>query len=102
MKVTGENLLLADPIIRKETIGSLGVGPVLARQRNAGSHGALHALHKLAQPLAQTLVRKPTFGNLTIKPCVCLNGTVLRDSVPDDKESRMIHAPQEMWVIESR
>lgn len=33
LKVTGENLLLADPVIGKEPTGRLGVGPILARQR---------------------------------------------------------------------
>src|SRR5690606_2496839 len=102
-EVTGKDLLLADALIGKEAIGCLGISPVLAGQRNARTHGALHSLHELAEPFAQTLIRKPTTGKLTTKPCVCrsVHGTVLRDSVPD-KESRAIHAEQELWVIESR
>jgi hypothetical protein len=92
LEVTGEDLLLADAVIRKEAIGCLSVGPVLARQRNACSH----SLHEPAESFAQTLIRKPTIGKLTIKRCVCrsVHGTV------PDKESWAIHAPQELWVIE--
>jgi hypothetical protein len=33
LKMTGQNVRLADPIIGEKAIGSLGVGPILANQR---------------------------------------------------------------------
>src|SRR5215216_6782082 len=40
LKMTGQNVRLADPVIGEKAIGSLRVGPILANQRNALPHGA--------------------------------------------------------------
>jgi hypothetical protein len=34
LKMTGQNVRVADPAIREKAIGGLGVGPILANQRN--------------------------------------------------------------------
>jgi hypothetical protein len=34
LKMAGQNVRLADPAIREKAIGGLGVGPILANQRN--------------------------------------------------------------------
>lgn len=77
-KMTGENLLLADPVIRKEAISRLRVGPIPARQRNAFSPGALHPFQQPTHPLAQTLIRERTIRKLAIKPGISrsVHGTV--------------------------
>src|SRR5260370_899965 len=70
LKVTGEDVRLADPVVGEKAIGRLGVGPILADQRNALPHGAPDLRHQLAEPLVQALVRKTAASKLAIKPCV--------------------------------
>jgi len=73
LKVTGQDVCLADPDVRKEAVGGLGIGPVLAYRRNALAHGASH--HDCAQPLLQPLVGKPAarellFNHASSPPCM--------------------------------
>ena len=68
LKVTGQDVRFADPVVGEKTIGRLGVGPILADQRNALPHGAPDLRHQLAKPLVQTLVCKTAASELTIKP----------------------------------
>ena len=53
LKMTGQNVRLADPVIGEKAIGSLGVGPILADQRNALPHGAPDLRQQFAEPLAK-------------------------------------------------
>src|SRR5712692_6850788 len=70
LKITCQDLRLTDPLIGEEAIGRLGVCPILAGQRNARPHGAVHSLQQLAQSLVQTHVGKSAASKLAIKPCV--------------------------------
>ena len=97
LKVTGQNIRLVDPIVGQKAIGRLGVGPVLADQRNALAHGAPDLRHQLAEPLAQALVGKTAASKLAINPRVGFPvhwHRSPRDSVPD-KESRPIPVMQQ-------
>jgi hypothetical protein len=58
LKVTGQDVRLADPVVGEKAIGRLGVGPILADQRNALSHGAPDLRHQPSEPLVQALVRE--------------------------------------------
>src|SRR5258708_32679236 len=69
LKVTGQNVRLADPVIGEKAIGGLGVGPILANQRNALRHGAPELRQQFSEPLVQTLVREAAASKLAIKPC---------------------------------
>jgi len=97
LKVTGQNVRLADPVVGEETIGRFGVGPVLADQRNALAHGAPDLRHQLAQPLVQALVGETAASKFVIKPRIGSPGHWHRspcESVPE-KESRSIPATQQ-------
>lgn len=54
--MAGQNVRFTDPVVGEKTIRSLGVGPVLAHQRNAFAHGALDLRYQFAEPLVQALV----------------------------------------------
>src|SRR5207247_3204713 len=73
LKVACQNVRLTDPVVGEKTIGSLCVGPILANQRNAFSHGAPDLRHQFAEPLAQALVGNAAARELTIKPCASLS-----------------------------
>lgn len=88
LKVTAQNVRLADPVVGEEAIGCLRVGPILADQRNAFAHGVPDLRQQSAEPFVQTLVREPTAGNLRIKPRSTAPESVL------DKESHAIRAGQ--------
>lgn len=79
---------------------SLGVGPVLAHQRNAFAHGASDLRSLFAEPIVEALVGKAAASELAIKPCVgsCLHWHRPMRIVPD-KESRAIPAMQ--WFVHS-
>src|SRR5216684_1254475 len=66
LKMTRQNIRLADPLVGEKTIGRLGVGPVLAHQRNALAHGAPNLRHQFMEPLVQALVGKTAASELTI------------------------------------
>ena len=68
LKMTGQNVRLADPVIGEKAIGGLGVGPILANQRNALPHGALDLGQQLAEPLAKPRVAKFAPGGFSINP----------------------------------
>jgi hypothetical protein len=94
LKMTGQNIGLADPIIGKKTIGRLRVGPILADQRNALPHRISHPRDQFAKPPFQTLVSKMTSGNLPLKPTnLFFAHRTAPDSVPG-KESHAIRAGQ--------
>ena len=96
LKMTGENVRLADPVVGEKTICGLGISPVLAHQRDALAHGAPDLRHQFAEPLIQALVDKTAASKLAIKPCVVFpvhRHRSSRESVPD-KESRSIPVTQ--------
>ena len=70
LKMAGQDLRLADPIIGEEAVGCLRVRPVLARERQACPDRARHALDEFAQALAQTLIHEDASGELALPPRV--------------------------------
>jgi hypothetical protein len=40
LEATGQDVRIADPVVGQKSIGRVGIGPVLADQRNALAHGA--------------------------------------------------------------
>jgi hypothetical protein len=70
LKVTGQNVRLADPVIGEKAIGSLGVGPILANQRNALPHGAPDLSQQFAESVAKPRVAKFAPGSFSINPTV--------------------------------
>ena len=48
VEMAGEDLGLADRLVREEAIGGLGVGPILAGQRDGRTNRACHLLEELA------------------------------------------------------
>jgi hypothetical protein len=97
LKMTSENLPFADPPIGEEAIGGLCGRPVLARQRQARSHGPFQLFEQLVQPLGQTLICERAAGKLLIEPSRAfvrqVHGTPPYNRVPD-KESCSIHPRQ--------
>jgi hypothetical protein len=67
-KVTGQDVCLVDPVIGKETVCGLGIGPILADQWNALPHGASDLRKQFAQPFVQTFIREITASKLFIQP----------------------------------
>lgn len=63
-----EDLGLADPLVGEEAVSRLGVGPVLASQRNALAHGVAHPLQQRPQSLVQTRISEAAAGSLPIEP----------------------------------
>ena len=85
LKMTGQNVCLADPVIGEKAIRSLGVGPILANQRNALPHGAPDLGQQLAEPLAKPRVAKFAPGGFSINPTFasgCRTGSAPRQSIP--------------------
>jgi hypothetical protein len=68
LKMTGQNVRLADPVIREKSIGSLGVGPILANQRNALPHGAPDLGQQFAESITKPRIPKFTSGGFSINP----------------------------------
>jgi hypothetical protein len=108
LKMSAQNIGLADPVVGEKAIGRLRVGPILADQRNALPHRTSHPRDQLAEPPFQPLVHKVTSRNLLVKPCVLVHRIrprigaeqrITRDS------RRAIGLPSggyDLWVIESR
>ncbi|MGY3079419.1 hypothetical protein ACVWZZ_005827 [Bradyrhizobium sp. LM6.10] len=48
LKMVGQNVRFADPVIREEAVGCLDIRPILADERNALSHGASNLHEQLA------------------------------------------------------
>jgi hypothetical protein len=61
-EVAGQNIGFADSIIAKETIGRLGVGPVLAGSKCSAAYFARQLLQQLSQRFAVAYILKLTFG----------------------------------------
>jgi hypothetical protein len=66
--VTSQDIRLADRIIRQESIGRLGVGPILANQRNALSHSTTDLRQQFAKPAAKPRMPKFASSDFPINP----------------------------------
>ncbi len=66
--MTGQNVRLANPVIGEKAIGRLGIGPILANERNALTHSAPDPLKQFAEPLAKPRILKFASDNLSINP----------------------------------
>src|ERR1035441_9867740 len=69
-KVTSQNVGFADPLIAKETIGSLRVGPVLASPRRSRAYFTRQLLQQLSQSLAVADILKLASHHLIVYPCI--------------------------------
>jgi hypothetical protein len=67
-EMAGQNVGFADPVIREEAIGSLGVGPILADQWNTLPHGAPHLSQQFAEPFAKPRILKFAPSGFSINP----------------------------------
>lgn len=67
-KVASEDVRFADSIVAKETLGRLGVGPVLAGPRRSGAYLPRQLLQQLSRPLAVTHILKRPSHNLIVYP----------------------------------
>jgi hypothetical protein len=88
LKMTGQNVRLADPVIGEKAIGSLGVGPILANQRNALPHGAPDLSQQFAESVAKPRVAKFAPGSFSINPTFgsgCRSGSATGQSIPQDQ-----------------
>ena len=56
LEMAGQNVRLADPLIREEAVGCLGIRPILADERNALSHGTPNLLEQFAESVAEPRV----------------------------------------------
>jgi hypothetical protein len=61
--MAGQNVRLADSVIRKEAVGCLGIRPILAL-----SHGASNLREQFAESAAEPRVPKLASTNLSINP----------------------------------
>src|SRR4051795_1523498 len=111
-EMAGEDLGLADRLVREEAVGGLGIGPILTGQGDGRADRACHPREELAQPPAQTFVLERRARELLVYPGSGIPaGTIHRApglcvSVPDNgsRPGRSAQAqgciPQ-MWVIGS-
>jgi threonine aldolase len=60
--------MLVDIVVGQESVGSLGVGPVLACERDRASDVAAEFLKQAAQSLAQSRVAEVAAGDLAGYP----------------------------------
>ena len=67
-KVTCQNIRFADPIVPKESIGGLGISPVLARPRSGRAYSARQLLQQLSQSFAVAGIRKLASHQLIVYP----------------------------------
>nr|WP_247892731.1 hypothetical protein [Azospirillum baldaniorum] len=74
IEVAGENIRVAHPLVGEEPVGRLGVGPVLAGQRNAVAHPPGHLIEQRAQASPQPLVGKVAAGEFILDPGVGSRG----------------------------
>ncbi len=56
LEMPGQNVRFADPVIREEAVGRLGIRLILADERNALSHGDSNTREQFAQPVAEPRV----------------------------------------------
>jgi hypothetical protein len=85
LKMTGKNIRLTDPFIGEKAIGRLGIGPILANERYALTHGAPDPLKQYAKPLAKPRIPKFAFSDLSINPSLAIGRRsmiVPRGSIP--------------------
>jgi hypothetical protein len=66
--MAGQNVRLANPVIREEAIGSLGVGPILADQWNTLPHSLPHLSQQFAEPFAKPRILKFAPSGFSINP----------------------------------
>jgi hypothetical protein len=64
----GQNLVFFDPLIGEETVGGLGIRPVLARERDAFPDTFRQVPRQLAKPLVEPFILKLATGKFLIKP----------------------------------
>jgi hypothetical protein len=127
-KMSGENVAFVDALIGQEAIGRLGIGPILAGERDASPHGVAHLIEQTAEPLRKPRVPKIASACLLINPTIPItrrtrNATrgpsLISHEAPRpvirvlSNESQVIHRTQlfspnrrphrrpEFWVIES-
>src|SRR5215471_1654605 len=70
LKVTTQDLRLANSVVGEKAIGRFGVGPILANQWNALPHRAPDLRYQPAEALIQAFVHKAATSKLAIEPCV--------------------------------
>ena len=70
----GQNVRFADPVIRKEAVGCLGIRPILADERDALSHGASNLREQFPESVAEPRVPKLASSNLSINPTCTFQG----------------------------
>ncbi len=68
VEMAPKNIFFAHPVVGEEAVGCLGVGPVLAGQRNRLSEPGFHTLHQLAKAVVQPAVAKSATRKLLVKP----------------------------------
>jgi hypothetical protein len=68
VRMTGENVCLADPIVGEKSIGRFGVGPILASQWNAFSHGTSDLAQQLPESPAEPRIPKFAPADFPINP----------------------------------
>jgi hypothetical protein len=57
-----------DRRVRKESVGRLGVGPILAGQGNGLTERAIQLAHQLAQPFAEASIAKSSAIDFRVDP----------------------------------
>ena len=74
LKVSSKNLRFGDAVVGQKTIGGLGVGPVLANQRNALADAIGELLEKFSESLVESGVSELAADKFTIDPGLGLGG----------------------------
>jgi hypothetical protein len=69
IEVPGEDVAFTHPVVGEEPVGRLGVGPVLACQRDAAAHRPGHLVKQCAQTAAQPFVGEAAAGKFIVNPC---------------------------------
>src|ERR1700751_2418023 len=79
-----QNIGFGDPVLAKETIGGLCVGPVLAGPWRSRAHFARQLLQQLSQSFAVADILKLASHHLIVYPCIrsCLIHCFLLDTIP--------------------
>lgn len=75
LEMAGQNVRFADPVIREEAVGCLGIRPILADERNALSHGASNLREQFAESVAEPRVPKLASTALAINPTFTFHGS---------------------------
>ena len=112
VEMAGEDLGLADRLVREEAIGSLGVGPVLACQRDGRTDRVRQLHEELAQPPAQTFVLERRAGEFLLYPgggipartihrAPDLYVSVLDNASRPGRSAQAHSCTPQMWVIAS-